>query len=495
MKLHRSADGCYAGKAKMLLGTASKPPRGRTRHESHAVALTALLLAIIPFVLLSLFNHPHNDDYVYAARAQALGFLRANVWWYNFWSGRYTTTAILSINPLVFGSFLLYRFVAATIIGLLFCSLFLFIREVAPQALGTRARLILALTFLALYLYQMPAIAEGIYWMAGSVNYQLGCILLLGLTALLVHLERQPRPRTCQRALAIVLAVATAGTNELAMLLLVELSVVMLSVDLMENRRLDAWKVLVVLVSVLASAAVVLAPGTQARYHTVDHDVWSAMRTALVQGVAYLGNWVAWSPILPVTVLLMPLIAKIPRDPRAYRHHPLATLGFFMLNYFLLWFPPLYTTGTIEPRTVTVIYLVFLIGFIANLLNIANYCLVRCGWQMRLWTSVRTASGALIVVMCVAGDSNLRAAWSDLLSGSAYRYSRELDARYQAIRACPMSVCEVGRLRDMPRVMYFFDDPVDENSDSAFYREYKDHGYAAYFHKRRIKLTGDGHAP
>ncbi len=451
--------------------------------------LTVFVVAVLPFLILSFFNHPQNDDYVYAARAETFGFVGANVWWFTVWSGRYLTTAILSMSPLVIGSFFLYKFVAAAIILLLGASLLVFFRTVAGTWLTPARQGILAVTVLALYLYQMPAIAEGIYWMTGAVNYQLGCILLFFVAALLFRVEQQPRKNTAMRLLGVVLIIATAGTNELAMLLLLELLVLMLMVDGLRRHRLSIWKSIAALVSLAGVLIVTFAPGTRARYALSSHDLMLSIRSSFAVGGGYLGRWLLTAPVLPATALLMPLLAKMPRRAITWMNHPLVTVALFLLTYFALYFPSFYGSGIVEPRTVTVIYLYFLVGFLMNVAVLVNYLEARMNW--RLPAVSRVLAGAAVLLMIVqflAFDSNLKSAWSDLATGTAYRYSREQNERYDAIESCPAFVCEVDPLRDKPKTIFYFENAVDEKADSEFFHHYKDGGYAAYFHKWRIRL-------
>lgn len=67
------------------------------------------VFSILPFVLISYFNNPNADDFCYNVMSRDLGFLQAQINWYQGWSGRYFSTAILSIQALVSNTFLLYK--------------------------------------------------------------------------------------------------------------------------------------------------------------------------------------------------------------------------------------------------------------------------------------------------------------------------------------------------------------------------------------------------
>jgi hypothetical protein len=68
------------------------------------------LFCILPFLFLSFFNYPSADDYSMTFVLEKLKFWGAQKYWYLGWSGRYISTAILSLfHPLLFKKILLYQ--------------------------------------------------------------------------------------------------------------------------------------------------------------------------------------------------------------------------------------------------------------------------------------------------------------------------------------------------------------------------------------------------
>ena len=60
-----------------------------------------LLTALLPFGLLSFFNHPFMDDYYNAANARRLGLWAAQQDLYLQWSGRYFSSLLVTAaNPM-----------------------------------------------------------------------------------------------------------------------------------------------------------------------------------------------------------------------------------------------------------------------------------------------------------------------------------------------------------------------------------------------------------
>src|SRR5690606_12661622 len=100
------------------------------------------------------------------------------------WTGRYFSTALLSISPILLKSFFLYQLVSLLVfIGSLH-SLYFLIKCLSPISKKSHI-FILALVSLLSFLSFMPDITEAFYWFPGTATYQLACIFvayLLGLT-------------------------------------------------------------------------------------------------------------------------------------------------------------------------------------------------------------------------------------------------------------------------------------------------------------------------
>jgi hypothetical protein len=65
--------------------------------KAHVVLLT-IVLAV--FAGLCTFAYPSADDFCYAATAKNLGFVGSQIYWYANWSGRFTSSAIVTLNEM-----------------------------------------------------------------------------------------------------------------------------------------------------------------------------------------------------------------------------------------------------------------------------------------------------------------------------------------------------------------------------------------------------------
>lgn len=456
--------------------------------------IAGLLASVLPFIILSFFNHPQNDDYVEASWAKAYGSVEAIIRWYNIWSARYFATAVTSsiLNPLVLGSFFIYKFTAALTIFLLVGSLYFFLSELTAHSVSVEKRILFTLAVSALYLFQMPNIAESLYWITGAVCYQYAIIFLLATLGLIIRLYHASKSHShpLLSISTIILLFLTAGTNEIAVVLQCELVALILLTDIVSRRKKINLLSLFFATSLAGFAIVFFAPGTQARNSYGKHDLWFAVQSSAQYGSKYLIQWLTTTPLVPLTVFFVHFIAKHTKTVFSFIVHPALSLSIFFLTYFGMFIPSFYGVGMLEPHTVSIIYFFFLIGFFINVYLCIHYFYIR---KRNIFPALNSYGlaivGVLAVILSVAPGSNLKTAYSDLFSGAAYRYDQELNKRYDLIAECKTSLCDVPPLTDHPRTIFWFEDAVDEKEDSAFFLQYKDHGYAFYFDKQRIRLT------
>ena len=84
------------------------------------------VFSVIPFIIISFFNNPAADDFAFPVEIHNHGFIGSQIWWYNNWLGRYFSSFLMSINPLVFNNFFLFKLIPIFLIASLFFSLLYF---------------------------------------------------------------------------------------------------------------------------------------------------------------------------------------------------------------------------------------------------------------------------------------------------------------------------------------------------------------------------------
>ena len=142
------------------------------------LTLSFSLLLILPFLILTFYTNPSIDDYAFPYYVLKLGFWETQFNWYTTWTGRYASSFILSLHPLLFNSLLTYKLLAFFLFILTTHAVYRFLLSLFFTS-QKQASLILALVFTFVFINGMPNITQGFYWLTGSVTYQLGNPLIL----------------------------------------------------------------------------------------------------------------------------------------------------------------------------------------------------------------------------------------------------------------------------------------------------------------------------
>ena len=234
---------------------------------------------IATFLLLGFFTGPASDDFCYAKDLMKKGYLEALQDNYLGWQGRYASSSILFLSGyLDRSSFLTWYWLISTslILATLFSVYILVntINKFALQSTLARAEIATASAVLtSIYLISLDRPGEVIYWFSGSVTYQLANVLLILLLAILIRLyfaETSAKKFVLFTASA-VLMVLIIGHNETAMAVtLSSLALVVVCLNLSHDKdRFRGYKVLLegmLVIGILASLVVILAPGNRIRF-------------------------------------------------------------------------------------------------------------------------------------------------------------------------------------------------------------------------------------
>lgn len=112
-------------------------------------------LIILPFLFVAFFNYPSADDFVFAYKVKSMGFFQAQYDWYVHWTGRFFSTFMLSLHPLVFNSNLLYKLYAITLILLTPHAIYRFVKLIFNNK-PTYVVLFFTCLLTGVYLNNMP---------------------------------------------------------------------------------------------------------------------------------------------------------------------------------------------------------------------------------------------------------------------------------------------------------------------------------------------------
>lgn len=477
------------------------PTRGLRERGAYAYVLLVAALVVLPFASLSFFTHPCIDDYWYAADVRHAGFWSTQVKWFMERNARYFTNGLMCLSPVVWEYFQGYKLASLLVFVLLGSGLYVACRHVLGcRRLNAAA---LALAVLALYLVYMPHPAEGFYWLPCATNYTLPLALLLYFAALLVRLRDELRRgiRIASFLGAACLVVCIAGCGETALVLLAGVLGAACAADIWRERKLKAWLVALLGLGAVCGGAVVLCPGTARRammYHpelrsslldtvTPGHVLYVVLQSVQL-GAGCVAKWLTDFPCLPVLSILFLSSWRVGEtttgEGARHRIHPLAWVILWLGLVVASFVPYVWGLGKattvegIEPRIFNVAFFVFVAGMAGSLHAIVRYAWDRYGCVFPSLPRYAVVILLSLTFVELARYNNLRVACTDLLTGGARRYDRQMQERYEAIRRCKDPVCilpEVVRPRSFP----VHDDVQPEGEPT-------NPSYAAYWGKSKI---------
>ncbi|GAB2945563.1 hypothetical protein GCM10027048_08260 [Hymenobacter coalescens] len=480
-----------------------------------------MLLALLPFVALSFYSHPALDDFSDAVLRQRLGFWATQKHLYLTWTGRFTTSVLLTeFSPVCNRLLGVYWAVPIVALLALFGGLYALLATVIGRFWTPTKRALGAGCLLTLWLHQASSIAETLYWYNGVAVYTLpAALLLLWLATAVCYWQAAPGRGPAHRWLLLLVALGMllVGTNELiALPLCLGTGLLMLREYYRGGNRRGE---LLLLVMALAAALAVsfLAPGNMARATMINRSVplpWVVAGS--VSSSAYLLlNWLSSGVLQTTTLLALPALLRLTAArpgilSRLSTWHPLLLGAVLLLMLVLAGMPSYWATGGLmPPRGRSMLYLFFILAWFGLILNalarwqtaVVHYLqgplLSGLGWAPPaaavLWAALLISLAADHNVRQLRpqmgqGSNNIVVAYRDWLSGDAGVYDAQLRSRYVQLRSSDASRVELPPLQAKPASLLYY----DISTDPAYWGNM---AYAHYFGKQAVWIGPGGQAP
>lgn len=438
----------------------------------------AVICLLLPFLILSIFNHPASDDFCYTNYIRDNQFWAAQVKHYFIWTGRFTATFLLTIDPIDLEDLTVYRILPITLLILFGISIFFFIKSLLPD-LARKDQNILSLLILFLYLYYIPNTAEAFYWRAGSLTYQLASTLSLFLFATIRNLQQQQSPlkKIILTILACLLAVFTIGLNETSMIIILVIVSLWTFGWIILRKKKRVEMAIILFVTIAATTTVVVAPGNAVRMAEKSEkfqflfSLVGAIKIALVDIL----RWIPM-PVLLVA-LFSPLFNRIGAAVNTrYNLNWMRPWHLFMGGLFLFfflvitYFPSFWSQGGRPPyRTINVIYLLFIL----STFFLASFFFAYLQYKKTPVPQIPSGAQLLLVMITlsivVAKPNNIREAYLDVIEGTAYYYNREMHERYLLLENCSRDTCTIPALKNKPKTILSSDLSSNPSHESYYY--------------------------
>lgn len=449
----------------------------------------AFFVLLFPFVAVSFFAFPTTDDYCHTLAVKDLGYWGYQQHYWKTWSGRYIGTLISSTQPLAYDSYLGYKL--APIVLLLFYvhAALRFAGALTADKLPKWQTYLLAFLLIFVLIAELPVVSGYFYWYTGYYY----TIADIGTLYLFSYLFRNYSTLSPKHIIALCIGVILlVGMNEYTLVWLVILSGALFFFSSVLSRKLQVRFMLLSLVALAFGVLSVTAPGNAARaesglYPTpLKYNLLFSIKNSLAWEIH---NFSKMAPALCVlTIVLIPLACKLykskgPEDFKFFGVHPALSILIFAACLYLSYFPSYWSIA--EPpnlRGQCVITFWTLIGWTYNVFVLTFWAMEKGHMGQVNNQSALSWIVGLYFFFLFSGNFNYRSAWSDLLTGRAARFNREMHDRTALVMNTKEPQVYVPKLKNVPYTILI----VNDETDPAWASVEVNNGCAEWFFKKKF---------
>lgn len=436
------------------------------------IYLLALIIAIAPYIYISIYANPIADDFNNAAKGKANNLWIASTELYFNWGGRYASNIFVLLNPLVFDSFVGYKIVPPILITLTICAYFIFIQVIIGDIINKVKSLQIAFLLTLLFIYQMPIISEGIYWYTGAVTYHLANIIALIYIALLYLFFQQKYLFQNKNIHVIIVSLflfILIGFNEIHMISSLILSFVIFLIDKRQQFNNKNFVIYLLIITVLFCVLEVFAPGNSKRgSHAVaqNHRFFHSLFSSILQTSRFFLEWLSSTPLLLLSVLYYYLNEKLSKTHKLFSNSfylsPLVSSFLLLFIIFFCSFLPYWATGILgQHRTLNIAYFMFIILWFINLTVCYNYFRNKIGLIKELSFSANLTI-LFLVWSSLVFTKNGFDIMIDITSGKAIQYNNDMIKRYSLLDS-PRDTIYFKPITNPPKTLFVLDITHDPN--------------------------------
>ena len=348
------------------------------------LAVSVLILSLLPLLLLGAYDTPAADDYIYGLEvhravqsgAGPRGVLQAAFQTvadsYRTWQGTFSAVFLMALQPAGFGE-QFYGLVPLMMLCALSAGVFALCHAIFVTVLGfSRSFSAILSSLICILCVQIsPSPSAAFFWYNSALHYTFFHSLLMLAAALAVTVTSRPAGKSSARLILLsFLCVLLGGSNYTCALTCAILSVsgIMMLVFLRDS----SWKrfLFPVILFFIAFAVNIAAPGNAGRQNSITgaityepnafHSVLSSFKWGFLDSI----HWLRL-PVVGTLVFVYPLIWHALPD-RPFRLPGLVTLYSYCL-LSSMYCPSYYAMDGIAERTVNVIFFSYLFLLFVNL--------------------------------------------------------------------------------------------------------------------------------
>ncbi len=441
-------------------------------------------LIILPFLFVAFFNYPSADDFVFAYKVKSMGFFQAQYDWYVHWTGRFFSTFILSLHPLVFNSNLLYKLYAIILILLTLHAVYRFVKLIFKNK-PTYVVLFFTCLLTGVYLNNMPILVQGIYWMPGAITYQLANILLLHFFVNIIN-DNKNINRWKYYILNAILIIAICGSNETSMVVVFILITTLTFFSLISLKKHSIELTSYFFIVLSGVLIVAIAPGNNVRnssYNEINYfEVYQAVLESLLTAFRLFINWVSSIEVILISLMLVFFQTFLFQKEKQLKKREFFKLSFILIVLYLIisssLFLVLWYSDDLLPRALNISFWVFLIGWLYFVHAASKYIKIKTSLKVNNFITIFTC--ALILIIFLSSNNNYYLTVSDIFSEKLFTYQKEINEREKMIKHSKKEYIIVPSLSAYPNSIFYLEPSVSNGNYFMM---------APYFGKKSILLN------
>jgi hypothetical protein len=448
------------------------------KSDGRLLFLWLSLFSYLPLLIVSFFNNPGSDDFDYSYETQVEPFFSLQIRRYYEWSGRYFSNGLLSFDPLVYNNYFMFKIVPILLLVFFILMLYFFVNSLNVEK-SSRIKWALVGFVATIFLSTMPDVCEGFYWLPGAITNQLPISLLLLLFGALIIYYRSKNK--VYFTLALVSTIAAIGCNEITVVVMLVLVLFLLFYSWFVLKKIPKSFLIFVFFTLLFAVIEILAPGNSARNTLIEekHNFFYSFFKSFQHAINFSKEWF---PIVIISFLFIvdnvyQYIEKV--REKKYILNPLISFLLLVLLVFVGLFPACWSLNNFPPgRALNTIYFIFIIGAFYFLITLLHYCKEEYKIVINYSKNVKIILGSTLFLLFIS-KNNITGAYHDLLSGKAYKYDKEMKARFELTKKSTSKNCELPALLNFPSTIYSKKD-MGLTTDS---NNWKNLEYSRYFRK------------
>lgn len=421
------------------------------------------VIILVPFIIISAYNHPALDDWWYAETYVRYGLTGAQTYWFNHYTARFVSNFLMTIAPLSFG-WMEGEKVMPIVFLLCLYATFFYVAKTFFKSFTNR-RHILALWFTVAYLLIQRDYFECLFWLSSNVVYQFPMLFLMLHVTMVYKIYYEKNYQTNLLIAAIFLSILITGSNEvLGGLILVEaFSLLVVS---FYQKRLKTFSIILLSIQLICWIIMFMAPGNWSKINdaTRDHVYTFFFIKAISYSVLSIGYYSIFLLKQPSVWLLILLSLPV------WKYLLINKLSIKNINYFLLiafcsfccafavYFISIYPTGIlIPPLRVTNVAMVFSFSGISLIVLWFFEKIVALKKLQSSLLKKRYIMMSACFVFAVVTPTKYQQLITDITSGRAKNYNRMMYSRYETIRQSNADTLYLKKVVDLPKTIIALD--------------------------------------